>query len=132
MTVLCWRICVGVCVPIYMCVGVCFALCVPTDMCVCELLYFAGGMLSDVTGSIPGWDEVMGFIAMMKTVQNEKYSCVVFDTAPTGHTLRLLGLPGVRSHDAQWFNSVRSYYCLACRVRSRHHVVGRVCDPCHL
>jgi arsenite-transporting ATPase len=56
-----------------------------------------GGMLGDLTASIPGMDEVMGFMAIMKTAQSSQYSCVVFDTAPTGHTLRLMSMPTVRS-----------------------------------
>ncbi len=43
--------------------------------------------------SLPGLDELMGFLEISKWVQNQDYGCVVVDTAPTGHTLRLLATP---------------------------------------
>ena len=45
--------------------------------------------------SMPGLDEIMAFNDIAALVEDEAYSCIVVDTAPTGHTLRFLGLPGI-------------------------------------
>lgn len=43
--------------------------------------------------SIPGLDEMMALLEIETAVKDSRYACIVVDTAPAGHTLRLLGLP---------------------------------------
>jgi arsenite-transporting ATPase len=43
--------------------------------------------------SLPGMDELVAFLEISRWVQNGNYDGIVVDTAPTGHTLRLLAMP---------------------------------------
>eukprot|EP01086_Lenisia_limosa_P006465 TRINITY_DN2530_c0_g1_i2.p1 TRINITY_DN2530_c0_g1~~TRINITY_DN2530_c0_g1_i2.p1 ORF type:complete len:322 (+),score=85.81 TRINITY_DN2530_c0_g1_i2:73-1038(+) len=49
--------------------------------------------MSKMASNMPGIDEAMSFQHMIKMVENDTFDIVVFDTAPTGHTLRLLAFP---------------------------------------
>lgn len=44
-------------------------------------------------GEAPGVDEFISLELLLETMSSDVYDTVVFDTAPTGHTLRLLLLP---------------------------------------
>jgi arsenite/tail-anchored protein-transporting ATPase len=43
--------------------------------------------------SLPGLDELMAFLEITSWVESRHYDCIVVDTAPSGHTLRLLAMP---------------------------------------
>ena len=45
--------------------------------------------------SLPGLDELMAFLEISGWAEDGTYDCIVVDTAPTGHTLRLLAMPGL-------------------------------------
>lgn len=55
----------------------------------------ASALMGDIGNAIPGIDEAMAFGTLMKSVRDMEYDVVIFDTAPTGHTMRLLGFPGL-------------------------------------
>ncbi len=43
--------------------------------------------------SLPGMDELMAFLEISQWVKDRNYDCIIVDTAPTGHTMRLLAMP---------------------------------------
>ena len=45
--------------------------------------------------SLPGLDEIMALLEISRFVNESIYDGIVVDTAPTGHTLRLLAMPGL-------------------------------------
>lgn len=47
----------------------------------------------EIMQSAPGIDEVMVFTSVIKNIEPMGFDLVIFDTAPTGHTLKLLNFP---------------------------------------
>ena len=59
---------------------------------------------------LPGIDELMGFTEIMKTLDSLEFSVIVFDTAPTGHTLRLLNYPDAMESALSGFGSLKDKF----------------------
>jgi len=59
---------------------------------------------------IPGLDEVMGLKKITDFMENEEYELYIVDTAPTGHTLRLLSLPELLDDWIKFLASLRWKY----------------------
>jgi arsenite-transporting ATPase len=58
----------------------------------------------------PGVDEVMGWTVAMEFLEDNRYDACVLDTAPTGHFVRLLEMPGVfRTWIQTFFRILRKY-----------------------
>jgi arsenite-transporting ATPase len=51
--------------------------------------------MKELFQSVPGIDEATAFGAVMNGLDDYNFDLIIFDTAPTGHTLRLLNFPSI-------------------------------------
>src|SRR5262249_48310398 len=71
--------------------------------------------------SIPGLDEVMALFRLSETIDSGEYDHILVDTAPAGHTLRLLELPEVFSNWLDAFDSLEDKHrFMAMQLTGRH------------
>ncbi|CAD7952663.1 unnamed protein product [Amoebophrya sp. A120] len=63
------------------------------------------GEFQDWLRQIPGIDEATAISNVINFIEEDKYDLVVFDTAPTGHTLKLLQLPKILSQGMEKLQS---------------------------
>jgi len=60
--------------------------------------------------AIPGIDEFMSLMKLSSLIENSNYKTIVVDTAPTGHTLKLLSTPSGVNSWLMFFSGLHSRY----------------------
>uniref|UniRef100_A0A0N5AT87 ATPase ASNA1 homolog n=1 Tax=Syphacia muris TaxID=451379 RepID=A0A0N5AT87_9BILA len=73
----------------------------------CNYLFLVGGFTMMFL-SMPGIDEAMSFVQIFRLIGSMDFDVVVFDTAPTGHTLRLLQFPALLENTLEKILSVQN------------------------
>jgi len=66
--------------------------------------------LGDIFNSFPGIDVAMAYYEIWNLVNSLNFDCVVFDTAPTGHTLRLLNFPSFLEESLKQISGVKQKF----------------------
>ncbi len=74
---------------------------------------------------IPGLDEVMGLKKITDFMDSQEYGLYIVDTAPTGHTLRLLALPELLDDWIKFLASLRWKYHAMVRQFAREERVTK-------
>ncbi|KAL0235373.1 hypothetical protein GEMRC1_001955 [Eukaryota sp. GEM-RC1] len=49
--------------------------------------------ITDLGGAMPGMDETAALFELLRHLEDSRFPTVIFDTAPTGHTLKMLQFP---------------------------------------
>ena len=64
-------------------------------------------IIEDLKNSIPGIDEALAIGVLLQIIDKMDYSIVIFDTAPTGHTLRMLNFPAILDEASKKFSMLK-------------------------
>eukprot|EP00166_Cyanidium_caldarium_P001607 ctg_1813.g500 len=67
-------------------------------------------VIRDLLQAVPGIDDAIAFTRLMQRIQALDYDVVVLDTAPTGHTLRLLSFPSLLQRGLDKLEEVRQRF----------------------
>ncbi|CAD7943020.1 unnamed protein product [Amoebophrya sp. A25] len=95
------------------------------------------GEFQDWLRQIPGIDEATAISNVISFIEEDRYDVVVFDTAPTGHTLKLLQLPKILSQGMEklqsWSSTLWTYWEVlqgsgSTAVDCRHGMETRLTD----
>jgi arsenite-transporting ATPase len=70
--------------------------------------------------SLPGMDELMAFLEISSWVANRDYDCLIVDTAPTEHSIRLLAMPGLLQ---KWLGALNA-------LLAKHRYLRARFSPC--
>ena len=64
-------------------------------------------IFEDLKNSIPGIDEALAIGVLLQIIDKMDYSIIIFDTAPTGHTLRMLNFPAILDEASKKFSMLK-------------------------
>jgi arsenite-transporting ATPase len=64
-------------------------------------------IFEDLKNSIPGIDEALAIGVLLQIIDKMDYSIVIFDTGPTGHTLRMLNFPAILDEASKKFSMLK-------------------------
>lgn len=78
--------------------------------------------------SLPGMDEFMAILELMELVKDRQYDAIIMDTAPTGHTIRLLELPGLLQQWVSILDLMMKKHRFMARTFSRGRYLPDECD----
>lgn len=68
------------------------------------------GLAEQIKSTFPGIDEALNLKFIGSLINQTNYDVVVFDTAPTGHTLRLLSMPDILSKSLDKLLQIKSQF----------------------
>jgi arsenite/tail-anchored protein-transporting ATPase len=72
--------------------------------------------------SLPGMDEVMALLYVIHMLKRNEYDIIMLDTAPTGHTIRLLEMPEVMMTYMRVLDGMRKKHRVMMRMVARRYV----------